>query len=451
MGIREGDHVHEKFKDSVTFNGARYVVELPWKDGKYALPSNRDVCEGRLQSLVKRMKRHLEKLEQCDKVIREQLQAGIVEPVTKIPTGKRVHYIPRHGVFKKSAETTKLRLVYDASANARKNDRSLNDCLYTGPALTPLRFDVLIRFRMKPIALVADVRKAFHEVEIFEKDRDCLRFLWSEDPSIEPLEVKDYRFTRVIFGSAPSPFLLNPTFHKHLELYAGEEPQFVADTLSSFYVDDHVGGANSVVEVLTLQRKLSERMQTGGFELHKWKSNSREVMLELQKEGIITFNPDSKLIQETPKVLGLAWNSQKDILSLDMLPTIRESSKRLNLIGPSVAQGKVAFQQACKEAHNWNSEVSIEVQEKWQEWEPGIIKESQIGIPRCITPVQDGIQHNLHAFADSSKDAYCAAIFLVCKLHHQVYSNIVAGKTRLSPLKKEMSIPQLELTAARIA
>ena len=53
VGIREGDHVHERFKDNVTFDGTRYVVELPWKEAKYVLPSNKDICEGRLKSLVK--------------------------------------------------------------------------------------------------------------------------------------------------------------------------------------------------------------------------------------------------------------------------------------------------------------------------------------------------------------------------------------------------------------
>ena len=142
---------------------------------------------------------------------------------------------------------------------------------------------------MKPIALVANVQKAFHQVGICEKDRDCLRFLWSEDPFTELLEMKDYRFMRVIFGSAPSPFLLNATFHKHLESYTETDPQFVADTLHNFYVDDHVGGACLVTAALQLQSKLSQRMKEGGFQLHKWKCNSREVMLELQKEGIVQW------------------------------------------------------------------------------------------------------------------------------------------------------------------
>ena len=31
VGIQEGDPVHVEFKDTVKFNGRRYVVNLPWK------------------------------------------------------------------------------------------------------------------------------------------------------------------------------------------------------------------------------------------------------------------------------------------------------------------------------------------------------------------------------------------------------------------------------------
>ena len=96
---------------------------------------------------------------------------GIVEPVPDEATDNRIHYIPHHGVWKRDAVTTKLRLVYDASTKERKTDGSLNECLHKGPPLTPLLYDVLMRFRMLPIALVGDVQKAFYQVEVCESER----------------------------------------------------------------------------------------------------------------------------------------------------------------------------------------------------------------------------------------------------------------------------------------
>ena len=68
---------------------------------------------------------------------------------------------------------------------------------------------------------MGDVQKAFHQVEGCERDCDCLRFLWVEDRTDMQLKIHELRFTRVIFGSGPSPFLLNGTFQKHFEKYLG--------------------------------------------------------------------------------------------------------------------------------------------------------------------------------------------------------------------------------------
>ena len=60
-----------------------------------------------------------------DDVIKEQSKTRIVEPVPDKATDNRIHYIPHHGVWKRDAKTTQLRLVYDASEKERKRDRLL--------------------------------------------------------------------------------------------------------------------------------------------------------------------------------------------------------------------------------------------------------------------------------------------------------------------------------------
>ena len=40
LGIKKIDEVHEAFVDSITFDGERYSVRLPWKKGHGDLPSN---------------------------------------------------------------------------------------------------------------------------------------------------------------------------------------------------------------------------------------------------------------------------------------------------------------------------------------------------------------------------------------------------------------------------
>ena len=95
---------------------------------------------------------------------------------TDIPEPGEVYFIPHQAVIRKHAASTRLRIVFDASSKARSDLASLNECLFTGPSLTPEIMNVLIR-----IGLVADVRKAFHQIQIDERHRNFLRFIWLED------------------------------------------------------------------------------------------------------------------------------------------------------------------------------------------------------------------------------------------------------------------------------
>jgi len=66
-------------------------------------------------------------------------------------------------------------------ASARENEPALNECVHTGPPLTPGILDIFIRFRVQPIALVTDKEKNFLMIAVKEEDRDALRFLWVDD------------------------------------------------------------------------------------------------------------------------------------------------------------------------------------------------------------------------------------------------------------------------------
>ena len=135
-----------------------------------------------------------------------------------------------------------------------------------------------------------------------------------------------------------------------------------------------------------------------------------------------------------------------------MLSLLAKIFDPLGLVGPAVIQGKVAFQEACKILKEWDTEVPDEVKDRWEGWKRGICKENQIHVPRCIVPFKEGgIKHVMHCFTDASKEAYCATVYLECKLHYTAYSNLVSTKTRLPPIKQKMTMLRLELTAVRIA
>ena len=67
-------------------------------------------------------------------------------------------------------------------------------------------------FRAKPVALTGDIEK----IVVHENHRDLFRFLWFKSLfNCEPIEIKAYCFTRLIFGASSLPFSLNATIRKH--------------------------------------------------------------------------------------------------------------------------------------------------------------------------------------------------------------------------------------------
>ena len=90
------------------------------------------------------------------------------------------YYLPMHGVSKESSSTTKLRVVFDASAKTTTGI-SLNDTLMVGPTLFPNLSEILVRFRTYSVAITAYISKMYRAVEICEKDRDFHIFVWKPD------------------------------------------------------------------------------------------------------------------------------------------------------------------------------------------------------------------------------------------------------------------------------
>ena len=125
-----------------------------------------------------------------------------------------------HAVYKTSSTTTKIRAVFDASAKS-STGVSLNDTLLVGPTTHPPLVDVLLRFRLYPVALTADVSKMYRAIELTDDDKDLHRFVWRSQPD-DPL--KDYRMARLTFGVSASSFTANMAVKQNAIDYSHEFP-----------------------------------------------------------------------------------------------------------------------------------------------------------------------------------------------------------------------------------
>ena len=167
---------------------------------------------------MKHLKKNSEKFIAYGKVIQEQLEDGIVEKVSDItPQKGKEFYLPHKAIIREDAERTKLRIVHDASSKPNMNEPSLNECLEKGPPLQNMLRDALVRNRMKPVALCADLRKAFLQIRIRKCRKNILRFHWIKNQNVSDTEI--LRFTRLVFGLIQSPFILEAILQSHLSKY----------------------------------------------------------------------------------------------------------------------------------------------------------------------------------------------------------------------------------------
>ena len=202
----------------------------------------------------------------------------------------------------------------------------------------------------------------------------------------------------MVFGVRSSPFPLNAVLQHHVKTYQEQDPEFVSKLLHSFYVDDLVSGCDNTEKALGLYEKAKERMLEGSFKLRKWKTNDEELSKEIQKreseekqgkssqEDISyakeTLGPTKGLGGKT-KVLGIAWDSQKDELEFNLSKMVSESNKErptkrgilstlaslfdpLGLISPIGVTAKVLFQDLCKDKLGWDDPIPEDKSVKWK-------------------------------------------------------------------------------------
>ncbi|GFT59134.1 integrase catalytic domain-containing protein [Trichonephila clavipes] len=402
LTIGKDDQAMNIFKETVQYNNNRYVVELPFRRHWNELSNNISVAKQRFQSLWRRLRRDKTLYTQYKETIQDYLNQGIIENVndTEINVHKPMYYLPHQAIKKEGRVTTSTRIVFDAASH-QANELSLNDCLWPGPNLNPNLLDVLINFRLNRVAISSDIRQAFLQICLADKHKDFVRFLWTDsNPRIgEKLTLQVYRFNRVIFGVNSSPFLLAATIKYHIEKYNEIHPITVQHLDSFMYVDDWITGQDTREEALFMSRHAKNIMKEAGMEMRKCISNDTVLMAQWAAEGFDTHPMDASIRLGTnkTKVLGMAWQTLDDCLTLDTKDNLR--------------------------------------------------------IPRLVLDSTNDEASDLieiHILCDASKLAYGAAAYVKVRKQNEVLVNLITSKTRVAPLKA-VTLPRLELLGSLVA
>lgn len=112
------------------------------------------------------------------------------------------YFIPHHAVYKDSSSTTKVRVVFDASA-ASSTGVSLNDTQLIGPTVQSDLVTIMLRFCTHQVVLTADVPKMYRQVQIHPDDRVYQRIVWLNDAN----EMTTFELKTVTYGCSSAPYL----------------------------------------------------------------------------------------------------------------------------------------------------------------------------------------------------------------------------------------------------
>ena len=187
------DFDHNQYKRHIcTTENDCYKKRLPWKSSDSSTPENEQLTQARLTATTKRLEK-IGKLQEYHQATTEQIAKMVLEPLSKMPKGAIVHYIPHHLVTKEEAETTRLRTVFDCSWKVNKDVESLEN----GPALQPKLFNILVHNVFNKFVVTGDMKKAVLKIRFKQEDKDA-QILWYNN--VEERQMLHYRIERVIFS-----------------------------------------------------------------------------------------------------------------------------------------------------------------------------------------------------------------------------------------------------------
>ena len=205
---------------------------------------------------------------------------------------------------------------------------------------------------------------------------------------------------------------------------------------------------------------------TNDTELREYVESKESVLTDFSsKDNDITYfeatSPHIDVKQKT--VLGMNWDTGTDefIFCFDSLllrcATIKQTKRNLlsisasifdplGLIAPVTAKIKTIFQLLCKDKMDWDDVIPKEIALIWNKFVEELKNLKEVRHSRFMFThnFHSGMHVELHGFCDSSKELYCAVVYLRLVCNGSVHVRFLASKTKVAPLKS-LTIPRLEL------
>ena len=424
---------------------------------KEKLPNNYPAAKTRLLSTERKLGK-VEKLGHLyTEIIWDYLKKGYVREVDPAKDKAVVRfYIPHFPVVKEQNVTTKVRIVFDASAKYR--GMSLNDTLLPGPKLQNDIINVLLRFRKYAIAVASDVKEMYLQIHLREEDLSCVRFLWRDMKTDSP--IREFEFTRWVFGLNASPFLAQYVSQQHAIKFEEQLPRAAETIRQSTYMDDSLDSTVNTKSAIQLYKDLNLLWGKLGMQVRKWASNSVDVLEHIPKADRLETLTVSDGERKT-KALGITWLAAQDVFTFELtfgpvttkrqlLRTVASVFDPLGFVTPVVVTGRILLQEVWLQGRAWDDRLETEHEERASKWIEELQQLKDLKIRRALLQGESQTHIEMHTFVDASAKAYGAVSYLLSRNKEQpeqVYVRLIMSKAKVAPLKL-ISIPRLELMGA---
>ncbi|XP_023213848.1 uncharacterized protein LOC111616705 [Centruroides sculpturatus] len=319
----------------------------------------------------------------------------------------------------------------------------------------------LLRFRLHKRALVA--KGHYLQLILHPDDQDVTCFFWfkvvaDERGQLHTMkELAVYRFQRLPFRLASSPFLLLATF---LELIASSTISHPSDAQildKGLYMDNFSAGDHTDPTVIQIYQDIRDMM--GQIHLPMTKLATNYVLLkELWEDRNIAY------AQKT-QVLEVDWDTLKDELLIDYNDVVSDavehpSMKRLLLAASSrlydalglfasiSITGKIIFQHTWLHGLQWDEVLPADISTHWKQWLEDLQHLSFVSIPRWIKTTRLDLHlTKIHVsnkstnnrlqqvFCDASKRTYGVIIYIRTNLSLGTSTCLLCSKAHLAPSK----------------
>ncbi|XP_037958187.1 uncharacterized protein LOC119687775 [Teleopsis dalmanni] len=387
-------------------------VRLPFKESPEVLGESFEMAKRRFLSLERRLERQHTLKEDYVKFMQEYLMLGHMSRVDNFDNITPHYIIPHHCILRPQSTTTKLRVVFDASART-SSGRSLNEILMVGPTIQQDLILTLLTFRLHRYALTADISKMYRQFVVDPRDRNFQLVIWRNTVN-EPLQL--FQLNTVTYGMSAAPFLAIRSLTYLANTYQKEMPIGASVLSNDLYVDDLLTGVDTVEELCIKVSQVTKIAANAGLQLAKWSSNHKS-WVNSSDEYQILLNED-----DITKTLGLAWRPSDDIFCFQykqqeskaatkrtILSVVARIFDLLGLLSPIVIRCKILIQELWIHQLSWDDPLPPLLNQSWIQIQSDLEYLNHIVVPRYVL-TSSACNSQVHGFADASQRAFGCCI-----------------------------------------